>query len=140
MKAARPGVTAGLLLCLLLCLPACGAGDPHERILKERARWKVTLVGWAQAEDDSLALNLRVSGPVRSRLDRLTVRFLLLDAEDIPLGEEWYTLDLSHVDRGGPRDFLVRLPPAPEAVEGIGIDLVVAPAPHELPRIEELQP
>jgi hypothetical protein len=137
MKAFRPALAAGLVLWAGLV--GCAPREPRERLLEERARWSVTLLSWAQAPDGSLGLSLRVSGPPRSTLDRLTVRFELRDGSGAAVGEAWRTLDLSAVERGGPEDLLLRLPAPDAAVEGIGVDSVLAPSPEQLPRIEELR-
>lgn len=92
------------------------------------------------SEDGTIKLNARVSGPVHSKLERLTVRIVLQDAAGDPVKHEWRTLDLSGIERGGPEDILLRLQ-APEGagVEGVGIDTVPAPDPEDLPHIEELR-
>ena len=139
MKARYLVPAAGLLA--LGVLLHCGPSDPRERILEERARWRVSTLGqWAMGPDGAITLNLRVSGPVRSELERLTVRVLFQDAAGNALAQEWRTLDLSGIRRGGPEDILLRLR-APEGarVEGIGIDTVPVPAPEDIPHIEELQ-
>lgn len=136
LRALVPAV--GLLL--LAALAACGPSDPQARILEERAGWNVTLLSWAVREDGTISLGLRVSGPVRSRLERLTVRFVLQDAAGNQVGEQWRTLDLSEIERGGPEDILLRLEsPEGAAVEGIGVDTVPVPGPEDLPHIEELR-
>jgi len=136
MKAQHPALAASLLLAV--CLAGCGPSDPREHVLEERARWNVTLLSWAQGQDGTLTLNARVSGPVNSDLERLTVRLLLQDAAGNPVDQEWRTLDLSGIKRGGPEDIMLRLAPREVDVEGIGIDTVPAPAPDELPYIVEL--
>jgi hypothetical protein len=122
-----------------LCLQGCGPSDPLERLVEERARWKVALQDWAMAEDGTITLSARVSGPVQSDLDRLTVRILLQDAAGNTVDREWRTLDLSGVERGGPEDIMIRLDPREGDVEGIGLDTVPVPGPDEIPHIEELQ-
>jgi hypothetical protein len=119
----------------------CGPSDPRERILEERERWKVSTLGqWAMSQDGAITLNLRVSGPVQSELEQLTVRVLFQDATGNTLAHEWRTLDLSGIQRGGPEDILLRLQaPAGASVEGIGVDTVPVPAPEDIPHIEELQ-
>ena len=127
-------------LVLPVSLAGCGPGDPRERMLEERARWKVTTLSWAMGEDGTIKLNTRVSGPVRSKLERLTVRIVLQDAAGNPVKHEWRTLDLSGIRRGGPEDIPLTLH-APEgaSVEGLGIDTVPAPGPEDIPHIEELR-
>jgi len=136
MKARHPALAASLLLAV--CLTGCGPTDPRQRVLEERARWNVTLLSWAQGTDGTLTLNARVSGPVNSDLQRLTVRVLLQDAAGNPVDQEWRTLDLSGIERGGPEDIMLRLPAREVGVEGIGIDTVPAPDPDEVPHIVEL--
>lgn len=101
----------------------------------------MTTLNWAMREDGTITLNARVSGPVHSKLERLTVRIVLQDAAGNPVGHVWRTLDLSGIKRGGPEDILLRLEaPAGASVEGIGIDTVPVPGPEDLPHIEELRP
>ncbi len=137
MKFLPRACAAGAPLVALLL--ACGAPDPLQRSIAERARWNVTLLNWAMAQDGSIALSARVSGPVQSRLERLTVRIVFEDAGGATIDREWRTLDLSGVQRGGPQDLLLRLAPRPADVQGIGIDLVPAPDPDEIPYIVELE-
>ena len=129
---------AGLLL-LAVSLAGCGPSDPRERILSERARWTVTPLSWSMGEDGRITLSARVVGPVRSKIDRLTVRIEMRDAQGGVVGHEWRTLDLSGVQRGGPEDVLIRLPASEGSVEQLTIDLVLQPGPQEIPHIEELQ-
>jgi len=136
MKAQHTALVASLLLAV--CLVGCGPTDPRERVLEERSRWNVTLLSWAQGADGTLTLNARVSGPVNSDLERLTVRLLLQDAAGNSVDHEWRTLDLSGIQRGGPEDIMLRLAARDVGVEGIGIDTVPTPAPDELPHIVEL--
>ena len=136
MEAQRPAVVVCLLLAV--CLAGCGPSDPRARVLEERARWTVTLLSWAQGQDGTLTLNARVSGPVNSKLERLTVRLVLQDAAGDAVDHEWRTLDLSGIERGGPEDIMLRLAARDVGVEGIGIDTVPSPAPDEIPHIVEL--
>ena len=137
---ARFLVPAAVLL-VAVTLPGCGPSDPRERVLRERARWQVSQLGqWAMGEDGTITLRLRVSGPVQSKLQTLTVRVEFLDASGESLGPVWRPLDLSGVQRGGPKDLVLRLR-APEGVdvEGIVVDTVPSPAPDEIPHIDELR-
>jgi hypothetical protein len=138
MRARVLVTTAGLLL--IASLLNCAPSDPRERILQERARWKVSTLDWAMDANGAITLGARVSGPPQSRLEQLTVRVLLQDAAGNPVAHEWRTLDLSGIERGGPEDLLLRLQ-APEGatVEGIGIDTVPVPGPDEIPHIVELK-
>jgi hypothetical protein len=129
--------------CLLLAavLSGCGPSDPRERVLEERARWQVFQLGqWAMDDAGTITLRLRVSGPVRSSIDTLTVRIDLLDADGAPIERTWRALDLTGVQRGGPEDLVLRLrAPAGADVQGIVVDTVPAPDPDEIPHIEELR-
>jgi hypothetical protein len=138
MKIRHPVLAAGLVLGASLA--GCSLADPHERVLEERSRWKVTTLSWAMTADGAITLSTRVSGPAQSTLERLTVRIVLQDAAGNPVHHEWRTLDLSGIERGGPEDILLRLQ-APEgaSVEGLGIDTVPAPTPEDIPHLEELR-
>lgn len=128
---------AGLLL-LALASAGCGPSDPRERILSERAKWSVTPLSWSMGQDGRITLSARLVGPVRSQIDRLTVRVEMRDAQGAVVGHEWWTLDLSEVRRGGPEDVLFRFPAAAAGVEELTIDHVLDPGPEEAPHIEEL--
>ncbi len=127
------------LLLLALWPTGCGPSDPRERILSERARWTVTPLSWSMGEDGRITLSARLLGPVRSKIDRLTVRIELRDAQGTVVDREWWTLDLSGIQRGGPEDVLIRLPAREVAVEELTIDPVLDPTPEEISHIEELQ-
>ncbi len=127
------------LLLLALSPTGCGPSDPRERILSERARWTVTPLSWSMAEDGRITLNARVLGPVRAKIDRLTVPIEMRDAQGGVVDHEWWTLDLSGIQRGGPEDILSRLPAREAAVEELTIDPVLEPGPEETPHIQELQ-
>ncbi len=137
MARSRSPFLAGLLLLALLSA-GCGPSDPRERILSERARWTVTPLSWSMGEDGRITLSVRLLGPVRSKIDRLTVRIEMRDAQGGVVDHEWWTLDLSGIQRGGPKDVLIRLPAREAAVEELTIDPVLAPGPEEIPHIEEL--
>ena len=130
---------AAAIPILFVLAAGCGPSDPTERVLHERARWQVALESWALADDGTITLSARVSGPVRSELDRLTVRILFLDAEGNPVGHEWWTLDVSGIERGGPEDVMLRLASRGHDVDGLGIDPVANPDPDEIPNIPELR-
>ncbi len=138
MASSRSPFLACLLL-LALSSASCGPSDPRERILSERARWTLTPLSWSMSDDGRITLNARLLGPVRSKIDRLTVRIELRDAEGGVVDHEWWTLDLSGIKRGGPKDVLIRLPAREAAVEALTIDPVLQPGPQEIPHIEELQ-
>ena len=91
------------------------------------------------SEDGRITLNARLVGPVRSKIDRLTVRIELRDAQSVVVDHEWWTVDLSGIRRGGPKDVLIRLPAREVAVEELTIDPVLNPGPEEIPNIEELR-
>ncbi len=90
-------------------------------------------------QDGRITLNARLLGPVRSKIDRLTVRIEMRDAQGRVVDHEWRTLDLSEIQRGGPEDILIRLPAREVAVEELTSDPVLDPGPEEIPHIEELQ-
>lgn len=123
----------------LLAAAACAPADPLAEILAERARFTVDLLGWAVDEGGNITVSTRVSGPVYSSLERLTVRVVMLDADEKPLHAVWWTIDLGGVERGGPEDLLFRVAvPEGIAVEGLGIDPVPAPTEEERAHIPEL--
>lgn len=136
----RPLLAIPTLLLLLVALQAagCGASDPRQEILDQRARWEVRILNWAQEPGGDLNVSTRVSGPPTTRLDRLTVRFSLLDESGAQTGEHWYTYDLARVPRGGPSDILVRIPGGGRRVDGLAVSLVYEPTDEEARRIPEL--
>ena len=138
MASSRSPLLASLLL-LALWPTGCGPSDPRERILSERARWTLTPLSWSMDENGRITLSARLLGPARSKLDRLTVRIEMRDARGSVVDHEWWTLDLTGIQRGGPKDVLIRLPAREAAVEELTIDPVLQPAPEEIRHIEELQ-
>jgi hypothetical protein len=134
-------VTAYLVVALLLAVTAgtaCSPADPREKVLDRRALWKVDLLSWAMGDDGSMTIGARISGPATRKLDRLTVRVEMQDAEGRPVDHEWKTLDLSGIKRGGPKDIVIMLAPRAVSVEGIAINLVPNPDPEESGHIAEL--
>ncbi len=128
------------LFLLLALLPAgCGPSDPKQRVLAERARWNVTPLSWAMDDQGRITLSARVSGPTRSKIQKLTVRIELIGPGGAAAGQEWSTLDLSDIRRGGPQDVLIRLPARKELIEELTINRVLQPTAEETPHIEELQ-
>ena len=91
-----------VFLLVLAFLAGCAPADPRQRILAERADWRVDVLSWAMAEGGKMTVSVRVSGPVQSELEQLTVRLDMLDGQDQQVGSVWRTLDLSGVQRGGP--------------------------------------
>ena len=128
-----------LLLTISLILPACGPGDPKAPVHRDRARWTLELLSWAQTEDGGLSLSARVSGPTHSGLEQLSYRITLFDAARAELGQEWRTIDLAEVPRGGPKELTLRVEPPGAVVDGVALSLVLAPTPEEERHIVELQ-
>lgn len=124
----------GLCWAVLACAPS----DPLQAALEERGRWDVTLLNWVAGDDGRITGSARVSGPPNGSLQRLTVRVVLLDAQSRAVGREWWTIDLSEVERGGPKDEHFRLPAPAGEIEGLSLERVLAPTPDELPHIPEL--
>jgi len=118
----------------------CGGGDPQQRILEERARWKVELLDWANQSDGTIVLTVRVSGPPSSSLDRLTFRIVAFDAQEHEVGGQWRTVELSQVPQGAGKDLVFRFDPAGAAVEGLSVSLVERPTAEQLRQIPELAP
>lgn len=136
-RAASILVAASLVLAI--GVPGCRPTDPKEKILKQRARWDVQLLSWAQGDDGSIRMTTRLSGPPSSSIESLTVRIDLLDAAGQTLKQAWHTFDLKPIARGGPMDVTVLLAAEGLAVEGIGIHRVLEPSPEEERHIHELQ-
>ena len=107
---ARSRLPVLTLLIAGAALFGCGASDPADRVLEQRARWTVQALDWVQLEDGAIHVSTRVSGPPNSKLEQLTVLVDLLDPDNGSLGQHWYTFDLTQVPRGGPKDVPVRPP------------------------------
>ncbi len=134
--------THKLLLCLLaacLALAGCAPADPHQRVLKDRARWNVDVLDVSQNNAGTITIATRVSGPPGSNLAQLTVRVQLTGAESEVIESRWHTFDLSGVERGGPADMVIVLPEFAAEVFGAGVDMVLAPTAEERAQIKELQ-
>lgn len=130
---------AGLaaIAVILTLLPGCG-GDPVEKVLKERARWKVDLLSFAVLEDGRSRATFRLSGPVKSGIDMLTIRIDMVDANDEVIHSVWNTFDVSGIQRGVPAETSVYLPPTDPPVEGVGMDPVLRPSEDDFAHIPEL--
>ena len=135
-----PVALFALLSIIAVLAAGCGSTDPKERILQDRARWNVTVLSWSQAEDGTVTISARLSGPPNSGLDELTVRLQLFDSDSQVIESVWHSFDLSDVQRGGPADKIVRVREFPREVFGAGIDPVLVPTAEEESRINELQP
>ena len=133
--------TLGVLLvgCVILtALSGCGESDPNARILKERERWQVDVLSWATGDDDSIRISLRVSGPVHSFLEELTIRLDLVDASEACYFTHWEVLDVGSIERGTPTNRLVIIDPQPQAPEAISMSTMRQPTADERPHIVEL--
>jgi hypothetical protein len=132
---------AAILLLLVLSiglLGGCAPTDPMQRALEDRARWQVTLLSWTQLETGEIDASLRISGPRTTSLPTLTVKLLLMDAGEAPVGHEWHSFELSEIEGGGPEDVFVRLPAREFEVHGLGVDLLNYPDDAERAHIPEL--
>ena len=85
------------------------------------------------------ALDVRLAGPPNATIAALTVRIDLLDAQSRPLQQIWHVFDLTQIERGGPKDVIVRLPAGELAVEGIALDPVLGPTAEQERQIRELE-
>lgn len=137
---ARTLSLATLLAILAVLAAACGESDPKEGILQDRARWDVTVQSWSQADDGTVTIGTRLSGPPNSKLSELTVRVQLVDSDSQIIETVWHTFDLSDVQRGGPADRVIRVREFPQEVSGAGVDPVYSPTAEEQAQIPELQP
>ena len=140
MKSIRTGLAILVLLAPVVLAPACRPQDPARDILKTRMQWKVDLTGFVQREDGAISAQFRLSGPVDSRLDDLTVKIDLLDAAGDSLSASWESFDLRDVQRGGPveRFLTVSGPVDGAVVESIRLDPVHYPEPADYAHIPEL--
>lgn len=136
MWKAVPARSAAALVALLLA--ACGGGDARRAVLEERVRWKVEPLSMAATPDGGMVVSARITGPVRSDLERLTVRLLLEDAQGRTVGHEWRTLDVSAISRGRPTEVNLIVAPRDQPIAAVGIDLVPSPTPAEAERMPEL--
>lgn len=141
MRCALGGRLVGAMLVVALVqAPGCRSGDPRARLLEERARWTATLLSWAQSPGPGpVTLAVRVSGPPRSKLDRLTVRVQLHDGAGSVVSTVWHTFDLTDVEGGGPADRSIRVPVDRE-VHGASVDSVPSPTEAEQANLPELTP
>lgn len=132
-------VVAVVLVCIAL-VPGCMESDPARKILKTRKLWKVDLASFVVREDGAISAQFRLSGPVNSLLQDLTVKIELLDASGQVLAESWESFDLRDVKRGGPVERFITIPgPDGEGmVESIRLDPVHYPEPDEYAHIVEL--
>jgi len=122
----------------ILLLAACAPADPRAKILEERSRWNVDLLGWAGAEGDEVSVSTRLSGPVHGSLATLTFRVVMLDASNEAVDRLWWSVDLTSIERGGPKDVLFRLPAPDQPIEALSIERVLDPTPQEMGFIKEL--
>ncbi len=132
----RPSAWAVLVVGTAL---ACSRTPDPSALLEDRARYQVELVSWVARPDGRIAATLRVRGPVRTRLDRLTVEIVRFGWGGERIGSDWVSLELGERPSGLTVEKVVVLPgePMPEA---LGVDLHAHPAPEILSRLKELQP
>ena len=128
------------VVLVLALTPGCGGSDSGREILKTRRLWKVDLAGFVQRDDGVVSAQFRLSGPAGSKLDVLTVKIDLLDAEDRVLSGNWKSFDLREVRRGGPVEQFITIesPGAGVVVESIRLDPVHYPEPADYAHIPEL--
>jgi hypothetical protein len=141
MPSFRTSLARAVLVAGAVLVAACSSGTAEQKILEQRARWNVQLQNWAEGPDGGINIGTRLSGPPNSPLKRLTVAIVLQDAEGRNVERVWHTFDLSEVQRGGPVDLVINVPPSddrPAAIEGIGIDAVLVPGPEDRAHIPEL--
>lgn len=129
-------VTLAVVSCL--ASPACRTKSTLDKVLKQRARWTVLALDWAQTEDHVVLLSTRLNGPSNSPLDRLTVCIVLKDAAGATIDKVWHTYGLSEIPLGGPEDITIRIQ-AGAPVEELGLDRVLRPTPDERSHIRELR-
>jgi len=130
-----------LVVCLLvpLALVGCATGDERVGALEARAAWSVEPGQWVVGEDGTLIVVVRIFGPARSPIEKLTFRFELLDAAQQTLKEDWRTIDLADVPQGALVEKQYRIDAAGFAVEGLRVDRMLAPTAEQEARIPELR-
>ena len=132
-----------LLSVVLVCLASvatvgCAPTDPRLKLLKERARWNVELLGFSSDPESGITISTRISGPVRSSLKQLSCRISMYDEQGVLISEEWHVLELDGIKRGTPTDYLLKLEPRARDVDRMSLDVVHNPAPEDEPHIVEL--
>jgi hypothetical protein len=130
-----------MVACLLVLLVGCAPEDPVQSVLKERRLWKIDLLSFLVREDGKVSAQFRLTGPVKSSLERLTVRIEQLDLSGQVLAVSWNAFDISDVSRGGPVDQYLVLDAASggEEIESLRVDPMLVPEPSDIPHIPELQ-
>jgi hypothetical protein len=127
-----------LAIGLLLACLGCAGSDPVDKVLKQRARWKVELLSFTVLEDGRSRASFRLSGPVKNELETLTVRLDMVDVNEEVIQTVWHSFDVSDIQRGVPTERSVNLPPTDVPVEGIGMDAVLQPSEDDFRHIPEL--
>ena len=137
----KGGASAVAVACLLVLLVGCAPQDPVQSVLKERRLWKVDLLSFLVREDGKVSAQFRLTGPVKSNIDRLTVRIEQLDASGQVLAVSWNAFDISDVSRGGPVDqyLVLNAPSGGDEVDSLRVDPMWVPEPSDIQHIPELQ-
>ena len=140
MKTQKTGplVVCGLLAVLVLAGSGCKTKSALDSAVEERLRWKVIALDWTQTPQQEVLLSTRLSGPPRTELKQLTIKIVLQDAAGATIQDAWHTFDLTGIQRGGPKDFNVRVQ-ASEPIENLGVDPVDAPTAEDVALIPELR-
>ena len=120
-------------------LSACGGGDPTQALIENRAQHAVELLSWADRDDGSIAVTLRIQGPVHSKINQLTVEIQGRDATDAVTLSEWVSLDLSGMERGTPFEQTLVIEPGGADVDGLALDMHIDAAPEIRDRLVELR-
>lgn len=138
----RPTRPLWTLLGALFCLSgmlSCQERGGQALILEERSRYSVELLSWADRGDGTLAATLRITGPVHSSLQVLTVEIRRNGPGEVHQGSDWISLDLSEMVMGTALEKTIFLPSGTVSPDSLGVKLHLEPSPEVLPRLKELQ-
>jgi hypothetical protein len=102
-------ITSLLFAFLSTLYISCEAKNPLEKALQERKRYEVEVLSWAIVEGENIVANIRLTGPVRTSLKYITVRFDQYDNKKNIIKKDWIPFDLSELAGIGAKEFTLSL-------------------------------
>ncbi|MEW5807030.1 MAG: hypothetical protein AB1756_06765 [Acidobacteriota bacterium] len=118
---------------------ACEKADPVLKVLQERRQYEVKVLSWAVMEGKTIAATINITGPMRSSLKYISIKFEQYDEDRNIIKSEWIPFELLELKGIGSKDFMLTMECGSPAVTLLTAKVEYDPSPEDRKHLRELQ-